>query len=126
MLWLCSLLDPPTVFPTNLTCSTTPHFAQISFQYAKKILNLRSIRIFFTSGIRTDIFSINVLEDRNEFLTWVAWALFNFYLKQKQRFSVWSFTENDSFISFHRGIRSRYSEISKFKRSKGLSFQKYQ
>ena len=31
-------------------------------------------------------------------------ALFNFYLERKQRFSLWSFTENASFISFHGGI----------------------
>ena len=51
---------------------------------------------------------------------------FNFYLKQKQRFSIWSFTENANFISFHGRILSRYSEINKFKTSKDLTFQKLQ
>ena len=32
--------------------------------------------------------------------------LFNFHLKQKQSFPVWSFTENASFISFHERIWS--------------------
>ena len=79
---------------------------------------------FFSSGIGTDIFLINVHEDHIEFLTWAAWAMLNFYFKQKQRYSVWDFTDNASFISFHSGIWSRYSEIKKFKRSKGSSFQK--
>ena len=48
---------------------------------------------------------------------------FNFYLKQKQRFSVWNFIENVSFICFHEGIWSRYSQINKFKISKDVFFQ---
>ena len=32
---------------------------------------------------------------------WAAWVLFDFYLKQKQRFLVWDFTENANFTSFH-------------------------
>ena len=125
ILFAVAVLSPgaPTVFGTNLTCLATPRFARIFFQYAKRFFNLRPIQIVFTSGIGTGIFW-NVLEDRTEFLTWAAWALFNFYVKQKQRFSVWTFTGNASFISFHRGIWSRYSEINKFKRNKGLSFQK--
>ena len=105
--------NKPNLFVSALLCS---YF----FPICKKILNLRSIQFFLTSGIGTDIFLINVLEDRIEFLTWAAWALFHFYLKQKQRFSVWSFTENASYISFHRGIWSSYSEINRIKRSKGL------
>ena len=58
------------------------------------------------------------------FIPWTAWILLNFYLKQKQRFSAWSLTENTSLVSFHRGIWSRYSQINKFKISKDLSFQK--
>ena len=50
-----------------------------------------------------------------------AWVLFNFYLKQKQTFSVWSLTENTPFISFYGRIWSRYSEINKFKKSTYLS-----
>ena len=63
---------------------------------------------------------MNVLKDFNLFFIWAAWALFNF---PKQQFSVWIFTENTSFISFHGGILSRYSEINKFKTSKDLSIQ---
>ena len=58
---------------------------------------------------------MNMLEDSIVFLIWAAWVLFIFNLKQKQQFSVWSFPENVSFISFHGGNRSRYSDINKFK-----------
>ena len=40
------------------------------------------------------------------FFVWAVWILFNFHLKQKQSSSLWSFTENASFISFHEGIWS--------------------
>ena len=46
----------------------------------------------------------------------------NFYCKQKPRFSVWNFIENTS-ISSHGAIWSRYSKKKKFKISKDLSFQ---
>ena len=49
---------------------------------------------------------------------------FSFHLKQKQSFSIWSFTENANFISFHGKLLSRYSEINKFETSKDLTFQK--
>ena len=42
---------------------------------------------FFTSGIGPDIL-MNVLEDRIIFLIWAAWVLLDYYLKQKQKFSV--------------------------------------
>ena len=50
------------------------------------------------------------------FFIWAAWVLFNFYLKQKQSFSVWSFTENASFISFYEGIWSITLSIKKTKK----------
>ena len=80
------------------------------------------MQIFFTSGIGHGVL-INVLEDSIIFLIWAAWILFDFYLKQKQGFSVWSFTENDFFIPFHGGIWGRYSELNKFKIRKYLFFQ---
>ena len=49
------------------------------------------------------------------FFIWAAWVLFNFYLKQNQSFSVWSFTENASFISFYEGIWSITLSIKKQK-----------
>ena len=67
---------------------------------------------------------MNALEDCIVFLIWAAWVLLNFYLKQTQQFWAWGFTEDTSLISFPGGIWSRYSEISKLKTSKGLSFQK--
>ena len=54
---------------------------------------------------------MNVLMDCIIFLILADWVLFNFYLKQKQRCSVWNL-ENVSLISFHGVIWSRYSEIS--------------
>ena len=123
--WVCTVSQSPsTVFGTNLTCLPTPLLARILSNIQNFfLLNLWSIQIFFTFGTGPDIL-INVLEDRIIFFIWAAWALFNFYLKHKQRFLVWSFTENVSFISFHGGIWSRYSEINKFKTSIGLSFHK--
>ena len=74
-----------------------------------------SISIFFTqhfwkisSRIGHDIL-INVLKECIVFLIWTAWGLFNFYFKQ--RLSIWSFTKNTSFISFHREISFTYSKI---------------
>ena len=68
----------------------------------------------------------NVVEDCIIFLAWAACVFFDFYLKQKHRYSVWSFTENVNFISFYGRILSRYSEVNKFKTSKDLTFQKQQ
>ena len=51
---------------------------------------------------------MNVLKGCIIFLTWAARF---FYLKQKQKFSVWSFTENASFISFDMGSWSIYSDF---------------
>ena len=61
------------------------------------------MQVFFNSWIDSDIL-IKKLEDYIIFFIWAAWVLFNLYLKQKQRFSVWSFNENASFISLHEAI----------------------
>ena len=87
----------------------------ISSQYA--IFSRLLIKTNFFSGIGLDL-RMNVLEDCIIFLIWAAWALFNFYLIENKRFSVWSFTEDTSIISFQGGILSRYSEINKFKISR--------
>ena len=87
--------------------------------------------VFYQSLINADLvtfergpdFLMNVLEDCIIFLIWAAWLLFDFYLKQKQRFSV-TFTENVSFFPLHVEIWFRYSELNTFKISKHLSFQK--
>ena len=91
--------------------------------YNNIIRNHWSMQIFFTSRRGSDNM-MNALEDCIIFLIWAARVLFIFYLKQKQVFSVWSFTENLSFISFHGGIYSRCSKIIKFEISKNLTFQK--
>ena len=78
---------------------------------------------FFISGIIPDIL-MNVLEDCVIIFAWAALTLFTFYLKQKQRCLIWSFTENVNFISSHGKTLSRYLEINKFKTSKNLTFQK--
>ena len=54
-----------------------------------------------------------MLEDCIIFLIWVDRVLFNFHLKQKQSFSVWTFTENAYYISFHGRIWARYSGVKK-------------
>ena len=117
--WDCA----PELYLEKTTCLSSPRFAWILSNRQKYFLNLWSIQIFFTFGIGPDIL-IKVLEDCIVFLIWAAWTLLNFHLKQKRRFSVWSFTENASFISVHGGIWSKYSEVNRFKTSKGLSFQK--
>ena len=48
-------------------------------------------------GIGPDLL-MNGLEDRIIFLICAAWILFNFDLTKKQRFSVYSFIENASYI----------------------------
>ena len=110
------LPDRSTVFGKKLTSLLKPSYAWILSNMLKYFLNLWSFQTLFTFGIGPDIL-INVLEGCIVFLIWSAWALPNFHLKQKQEFSVWNFTENASFISFHGGILSRYSEINKFKTS---------
>ena len=67
---------------------------------------------------------MNMLEDCTTFHIWAAWILFNFYLQLKQRFSVWSYTENISFISSHERISCRYSETNNPNRSKDLENNK--
>ena len=57
---------------------------------------------------------MNMFEGCIIFLVWVAYVFLNFYLKQKQRYSVWSFNENPNFIFFHGRIWSGYSEANKF------------
>ena len=94
--------DSPTVFGTNQNCLPTPCFAQI-LPNMQHFPNHSLMQIFFTSGIGPDIL-MEVFEDYIIFLICAFWVLFNFYLKQKQWFSVWSFTENTSFISLHEGM----------------------
>ena len=73
-------------------------------------------RFFFISAIDPDILR-NVLENCIMFLIGAAWVLFNFYLKQKQRFLAWSYTENPSFLFFYERMRSIYSGKIKFKKT---------
>ena len=122
--WGCATSQTPQLYlKKNSTCLPTSSYAWILSNMQKCSLNLWSIQILFTSGISPDIL-INMFEDCIVFIIWAAWAVFNFFLTQKQRFLVWSFSENVSFISFHGGIWSRYLEINKFKSSKCFSFQK--
>ena len=63
------------------------------------------MQIFFTFEVGPDILA-DVLEDLIIFYIWAAWVLFDVYLQLKERFPVWSFTENASFISFYGRIWS--------------------
>ena len=76
--------------------------------------NIGQCRFFVASGIDHGIL-IDLFEDCAVYLIWTAWVLFDFYLKQKQMFSVWSYSNNVSFISFHGAIWCRYSEINNLK-----------
>ena len=109
------------VLRTNQTCPPLPRFCSNLSQYAVIVPNHWSMQIFFTSGISPDIL-MNVVEDCIIFVIWAVWAIFKFYLKQKV-FSMAIYWKR-LLISFHGGIRSRYSEINNFKISKDLSFQK--
>ena len=68
---------------------------------------------------------MHLFEDNIIFPVSAAEVLFNFYLKQKQRFSVWSFTENACLVPLHQKIWSRYSKWNKLKISKELYLSKY-
>ena len=67
------------------------------------ICNIFSIigqcRFFLASGVGPDIL-MKMFECYIILLTSAGWLLFTFLLKQKQRFSAWSFTEITSIISF--------------------------
>ena len=80
--------------------------------------NRWSMQVFLTSGRGPDIL-IKVFEGYIILLILAGWLLFNFYLKQKQRFSVWSFTEIISTISFHEEISSITKNTKKFKFQRG-------
>ena len=80
----------PNLFSNTLLCLD---FSQYAIIFLQSFVNAD----FFPSGIDPDIL-INVLEDCIILLTWAAWVLFNFHLKQKQKFSVWSFTRCFCFI----------------------------
>ena len=86
--------NKPNLVANALLCSD---FSQYVI-FFPSLFNAR----FFTSGIGSDNL-LNVFKDWIIFFIWVAWVLLNFYLKQKQIFSLecyWEYT----FISFHRGI----------------------
>ena len=59
----------------------------------------------FFSGIGPDNMR-NIFEEWIIFRISAAWVLFNFYLKQKQKFSFWSSTEYSFLISLHGRIWS--------------------
>ena len=102
--------DSQNKFRTNLTCSPTPSLCSDFCEYANNIFIIIYQCRCFTFGIGLDKL-MNVLED---VFVWAPWVLFNFYLKQKQRFAGWNFTKNYNLISLHGRILSRYSEINKF------------
>ena len=111
--------DLPTKFGTRETCS--PRTVHSSWILSNMESFLDHWSVLFTSGICPDVL-MNVLEDCIIVLIRAALALFDFYLKQKKRFSVWIVSENTYSISFHWRIWSRYSEISKFKKNQTIVF----
>ena len=92
---------------TFLAFAAFPRYATFSpfFPICKIFPIIGQCRFFLTSGIGPDIL-IKVFEGYIILLVSEDCLLFNFYLKQKQRLSVWSFAEITSFISFHDGILS--------------------
>ena len=108
--------DPPTVLGAKLFEKTL--LSSDTSQYAVFFRSLVKVDFFFTSGIGPVVL-MKVFKEYIIFLIWAAWVLFNFYLKQKQILSVWRFTENASFISFHKEIWS----IPKDKKCRFLSRQ---
>ena len=92
---------------TFLAFAAFPRYATFSpFSPICKIFPIiGQCRFFLTSGIGPDIL-VKVFEGYIILLISADCILLNFYYKQKQRFSVWSFAEITSFISFHEGILS--------------------
>ena len=82
--------DKPNLLANTSFCSDSSQYAILSQSLVQIDL------IFWWKCLKTTFL----------FFIWTASVLFNFYLKQQQRFSVWSITENASFISFHEGIWS--------------------
>ena len=87
--------DKPNLFTKTSLCLDSSQFAT-----------------FYQSLVNGDFFFTSVMFSW-EWLKATFYSLFgqpgfclNFYLKQKQKFPVWKFTENASFISFHEGIWS--------------------
>ena len=97
-------LSPPSIFETNQTISKRFALLRV-FPIRNLFLIIDQCRFYFTSGI-DPVILMKEFEDYIIFFIWEACFLFNFYLKQKQRFLVCSFTENAFFISFHEGIWS--------------------
>ena len=73
------------------------------------------MQTFFISRIDPDIL-MNVLEECAYILYLGSLHFVSFYLKQKQKFSVWSFNENTFFFSIHGRIWSKYTKVNKFKK----------
>ena len=86
-------LDRTTASGTNHTYSPTTCFAR--FPIYKESFPIIGQCRFFYSWDRPDIL-VNVFEDCIIFLVWAVWVLFNFYLKQKQRFQSGSLLKMSS------------------------------
>ena len=95
--WDCAASQIPQLYLEKNNFFANASICLDSFQYIKIFSESLISSDFSTFGTGPDIL-INVLEDCVVFLIWTGLALFNFHFKQKQRFSVWRFTENASFI----------------------------
>ena len=102
--WRCYSLQKLQMY-LGKTELVQQHLALLRFFQICNIFSTLINPVFFTPGIGRDIL-MRVFEDYILFLIFAVQALFSFYLKQKQRFSELSFTENVSFIPFHEGICS--------------------
>ena len=100
----CKIFLVLRFFPKHPNYSPTPRFAQIllSFQYFPTHWPMQIDLFFWDRPWYSDesLWRLNFIPYLGD------WVSFNFHLKQKQRFSVWSLIENASFICFREGWRN--------------------
>ena len=96
--------QPRIVFALNQSCLSMPRFAQ-TLPNMEHIPNHWPMQRFFFFYFWNRPWYSDESVLRLHYIPFLdSLGLFNIYLKQKQSFSVWNFTENTSFISFYEGI----------------------
>ena len=122
---LCQTLGTPDCIWSKQNLLVNTSFCSDFSQYATIFSQSWTSAIFFYFWYRPCGILMSVFKDCVMSFTWTAWVLFSSYLKEiRKTFSIWSFTEKVSFISFHREIWSSDLEINKSITRKDLHLQK--
>ena len=95
----------------------------------KSLLNVNSFNSFhslhmLSAWVKHQIVDIDILMNVHYIYLFGQSGFCLIFILSKNKFSVWTFTENAPFISSHERICSRDSEMSKDSISKDLPFQK--